>query len=354
MLVRRAIRCDCPAEYCSSILHLDKNDPCSIISYSQADATAPLLALASLLLFYDEDVIIVSTPQAPIKLIAIDIHQTLLQPQKHITPRTRDAIQAAREAGIIVTLATGRRYHNSLIFAEELGIDIPIILYDGALIVEHPQGTVLHSHQLQAHIAQEVVEILVEYKIQPVVHHMRDNIEETWTGHAEFDNDWVSTYFSFTPHNLQRVHYDNCCVGQADPLRVLAFAPEEITHTLIPAISTLDCSWNIISSGNYGTAEMAIMHKMCSKASGVEALARHLQIPLSQVMAIGDNNNDIEMLQSVGWGVAMGQASAQVKAMAHATTASNTEDGVALAIERYALACDRQYCSNSSKRPTCR
>jgi len=293
-------------------------------------------------------------PQEPISLIAIDIDGTLLTPQKHITSRTREAIQAAREAGIIVTLATGRRYHNTVIFAQELGIDIPIILYDGALVIDHPQGTVLHSHQLPADIAQQVVEILVQYKIQPVVHHIRENIEEIWTGHAEFDNDWVYNYFSFYPHNLQRFPYDNCCLGQPDPLRVLAFAPEEIAHTLVPAISTLDCSWNIINSGNYGTAEMAIMHKKCSKASGVEALARHLQVPLSQVMAIGDNNNDIEMLQSVGWGVAMGQASARVKAMAHATTASNTEDGVALAIERYALARDRQCFSNSSKRPTCR
>lgn len=293
-------------------------------------------------------------PQEPIKLVAIDIDGTLLTPQKQITPRTREAIQAAQAAGIIVTLATGRRYHNSATFAEALGIDIPLILYDGALIVEHPQGTVLHAHQLQAHVAQQVIEILVEYKIQPVLHHLRDNIEETWTGHAEFDNAWVHNYFSFYPHNLQRFPYDNCCIGQPDPLRVLAFAPEEIAHTLVPAISALDCSWNIIGSGNYGTAEMAILHKMCSKASGVEALARHLQIPLSQVMAIGDNNNDSEMLQCVGWGVAMGQASAHVKAKAHATTASNTEDGVALAIERYALAFDRQYRSNSSKRPTCR
>jgi hydroxymethylpyrimidine pyrophosphatase-like HAD family hydrolase len=82
---------------------------------------------------------------------------------------------------------------------------------------------------------------------------------------------------------------------------------------------------------------MAIMGPACTKASGVVALARTLGIPLEQVMAIGDNNNDIEMLREVGWGIAMGQASERVKTSAHAVTASNAEDGVALAIERYAL-----------------
>ena len=90
--------------------------------------------------------------------------------------------------------------------------------------------------------------------------------------------------------------------------------------------------------GSYNCAELAIMHPGCSKASGVAALAALYDIPLAQVMAIGDNTNDIAMLQTVGWGVAMGQASAVVKAAARAITASNQEDGVALAIEQYALA----------------
>ena len=83
------------------------------------------------------------------------------------------------------------------------------------------------------------------------------------------------------------------------------------------------------------------MDKTCSKASSVITLAQYLNIPLSEVMAIGDNINDLEMLQQVGWGVAMGQASDLIKEAAHAVTASNAEDGVAQAIERYILASNR-------------
>lgn len=97
------------------------------------------------------------------------------------------------------------------------------------------------------------------------------------------------------------------------------------------------------------------MDKKCSKASSVATLAQHLNIPLSEAMAIGDNINDLEMLQEVGWGVAMGQASAIIKEAAHAVTASNAEDGVALAIERYILYsnCDTYAASNSHNRLNC-
>ena len=91
----------------------------------------------------------------------------------------------------------------------------------------------------------------------------------------------------------------------------------------------------------------------CSKASGITALANYLNIPLQQVMAIGDNNNDIQMLRTAGWGVAMGNASEAVKAAAQAITASNWEDGVAQAIERYALCSATSAASNCLNRLTC-
>jgi 5-amino-6-(5-phospho-D-ribitylamino)uracil phosphatase len=296
---------------------------------------------------------ITNIPPQDIRLLTIDIDGTLLNPQKHITPRTRTAIQAAQQQGIIVTLATARRYINTAPIAQELGITIPVILCDGALIIEHPDGNVLHRQVIGATVAQQAVEILVQHGVQPVVHHINGMIEEIWTGLSEYDNEWVTEYFATFPANMQRLPYVSCCTGQPDPLRVVAFTSEEIVHRLIPEISLLDCAWNMTRRGSYGTAELTIMHATCSKASGVQTLARQLAIPLEQVMAIGDNNNDIEMLQSVGWGVAMGQASDNVKAIADAVTTSNAEDGVALAIERYALRASSHALSNSFNRATC-
>ncbi len=272
-----------------------------------------------------------------IQLLAIDIDGTLLTPQGQIAPHTIAAVRAAQESGILVTLATARRYLNTKQIADALGLSIPLILYDGAIIIQHPQGDILHMHPLQAEIAQEAVEILVRHNVQPVAHHITDGIEEIWTGPAERDNEWIAGYFTTFQGTIRRMSYDTLCTGQRDPLRVVAFAPDNVIKGLIPEISDLPCSWNAIKQGNYGYAEMAIMHTHCSKASGLTTLARQVGIPLAQVMALGDNNNDIEMLQAVGWGVAMGQVSDIVKASADAVTTSNTEDGVALAIERYAL-----------------
>jgi Cof subfamily protein (haloacid dehalogenase superfamily) len=274
-----------------------------------------------------------SAPQQ-IKLLVIDIDGTLLNPQKQITPQTRAAIQAAQATGIIVTLATGRGYHNSFQIADELGIEIPVITYDGALILHHPDRTVIHTHTLAAHIAQQAVDILVEYRIQPIIHRMNGAGEEIWTGHVEFDNSELAGYFAIFPH-AQRTDHATLCLNQPDPLRVVGFASQEAFSQLSSAMDALDCAWHTIERGNYDCSEITIMDKTCSKARSVIRLAQYLNIPLTEVMAIGDNINDLEMLQQVGWGVAMGQASDLVKEVAHAVTASNAEDGVAQAIERY-------------------
>lgn len=291
---------------------------------------------------------------ASIKMLVIDIDGTLLNPEGKITPRTMAAVRAAQQAGIIVTLATARRYCNTAQVATELGLDIPLILYDGALIVQHPQATILHTHPLASDVAQQAVNLLVRHGIQPVVHPNCGLKEEIWTGPPTLDNIWLTAYFATFPEQMQRVPYEHLCISNSDPLRVVAFASEESIWNLIPDVSTLNCSSTTIKRGSYGSAEIAIMDPACSKASGVAALAQQLHIPLEQVMAIGDNNNDIRMLQSVGWGVAMGQASNAVKAAAKAVTSSNWEDGVALAIENHALLSSPIAASNSLNRTICR
>lgn len=298
------------------------------------------------------------TPPANIRLLVIDIDGTLLNPEGEIAPQTLASVQAAKEAGVVVTLATARRYCNTAPIADKLGIDCPLILCDGALIVQHPQAQVLHTHPLSATIAQQAVDIMASYEhdVQPVVHPNLGLIEEVWTGPAERDNLWIEAYILAYPDRVYRMPYAELCTGHPDPLRVVAFASEESIQALKPAISTLDCSWNAIKRGNYGCAEMAVMAPDCSKASGLIALARTLNIPLSEVMAIGDNNNDIPMLQAAGWGVAMGQAPAAVKVVAQAVTASNAEHGAAQAIERYVLGAARRAvhtASNSRNRTTC-
>jgi 5-amino-6-(5-phospho-D-ribitylamino)uracil phosphatase len=275
-------------------------------------------------------------PSQPIKLIAIDIDGTLLNRDKHITQRTREAIQAAQVSGIIVTLATARRYENSMPFAEELSIPMPLILCDGALTMQYPQHTVIAKHLFDADVAQQVADTMIQHAVQPVVHHLTEQGEETWSGPDDFDNAELATYFNHYP-NIKRHPHSTLCAGKPAPLRIVAFASIERVTTIIPHIARYDCTCYTIERGLYNCAEIVTMNKSCSKATGLTALAQRLNISMDQVMAIGDGINDREMLQAVGWGVAMGHASNALKAVADAVTGNNTEDGAAQAIERYVL-----------------
>jgi Cof subfamily protein (haloacid dehalogenase superfamily) len=290
---------------------------------------------------------------AIIKMIVIDIDGTLLSPEGSITARSLEAVQAAQQGGIAITLATARRYSNTAPIANELGLNTPLILYDGAIIIQHPHKAILHKRLLSTNVGQQAVDVLIRHNIQPVVHPFKDTEEEIWTGPYAYDNPWVDTYFASFRLQVHRMPFETLCTGHPDPIRVVAFASEEVIHSLLPEVAALECSWTITRRGNYGSAELAIMNPSCSKASGVIELARYLNIPLEQIMAIGDNNNDIEMLRTVGWGVAMGQASEAVKTAAQAITASNQEDGVAQAIQHYALRDATTADSNSLKRVTC-
>ncbi len=235
---------------------------------------------------------------ANIKMIVIDIDGTLLTPEGSISTRTFETVQAAQKAQIVVTLATARRYTNTTKLANELGLETPLILYDGAMILQHPHKTILHTQLLRASVGQQAVDMLVRHKLQPVVHPFKDTEEQIWTGPVDLDNPWVDTYFASAPDQVRRMPFETLCIGHSDPIRVVAFASEEIVHTLLPEVAALDCNWTITRRGNYGSSELAIMNSLCSKASGVTELARDLSIPLEQIMAIGDNNNDIGMLRT--------------------------------------------------------
>ena len=203
-----------------------------------------------------------------IKLIVIDIDGTLLSPEGRITARSLEAVQAAQQGGIAITLATARRYSNTAPIADELGLNTPLILYDGAIIIQHPQKAILHNHLLSAYVGQQAVDVLIRHNIQPVVHPFKGTEEEIWTGPSAFDNAWVEVYFASFRVQVHRMPFETLCAGHPDPIRVVAFASEAVIHSLLPEVTALECSWTITRRGNYGSAELAIMNPSCSKASG--------------------------------------------------------------------------------------
>src|SRR5438067_5690241 len=167
---------------------------------------------------------------ANIKMIVIDIDGTLLTPEGSITARSLEAVQASQQARIVVTLATARRYSNTAIIANELGLNTPLILYDGAILIQHPHKAILHKHLLSANVGQQAVDVLIRHNLQPVVHPFKGTEEEIWTGPSAYDNPWVDTYFASAQVQIHRMPFEMLCSGHPDPIRVVAFASEEIIH----------------------------------------------------------------------------------------------------------------------------
>ncbi len=200
----------------------------------------------------------------------------------------------------------------------------------------------LHTQWLPSTIAEQAIHVLVRHGIQPAIHHFIEQQEEIWTGPAMYDTPWIAGHLSSSPHLIKRFDYKKSVSDLVDPLRIVAYAPEALLLQTLPEIASLQCSWNITRSKFPGVAALAIMHHCCHKAEGVRQLAHYFEVGLEHVMAIGDDMNDCEMLEMVGWGVAMGQSHDKVKASAQVITTSNDEDGAALAIEKYAL-----YTTNS-------
>ncbi len=273
----------------------------------------------------------------PYRLLMLDIDGTLLNKAGQITPRTRRAVAAAQAAGVVVALATARRHSGASLVAADLGMTGLIASYDGALIRAYPSGECWHSDPLPAVVGQAAVDTIARGGLQPLAQYDLGNREPILTGPASGDTPWNATYFSFVATQLERRPLDELCAGERDPLRVVAFGPLERLEQIAADLAHLPCQLYLNPLGSYGSAELSVMSPTTSKGSALSVLTSRLQLAPEQTMALGDSFNDLSMLHLAGLGVAMGQAPPEVRCAARAVTLPNTNDGAALAIERYLL-----------------
>jgi Cof subfamily protein (haloacid dehalogenase superfamily) len=262
-----------------------------------------------------------------IKLLAVDLDDTLLNKSSQVSPRCREAIQKAVEKGVTVTVATGRMYAAALPFARQLELDVPIITYNGALIKSSFSGEVLFEQPLDRAVAAAVLALFKErgWYIQVYVDDQLYISESTERARA---------YENLT--KIKAIPVGEKLYTMADGvLKMLALAKEEKIQEIS---QTLEARFKgqifaPVSRPTY----LEIVHPSINKGKSLDFLASRLGITRQEVMAIGDSNNDLDMIQYAGLGVAMGNALPNVKAAADAVTLANDEDGVAEAIYRYIL-----------------
>jgi Cof subfamily protein (haloacid dehalogenase superfamily) len=278
----------------------------------------------------------IAAVQFPVRLIAIDIDGTLLNSEFKIPPANLAALRAAHEMGVEIVLVTGRRHTFALPIAEMLGFDIWLMTSNGA-VTKSMTGELFHRDLLPAATARKLLAHMEAFRPNCVLTFDTELPGALVLEHADVLNASIGRWIE---KNAQWIEFvvplEKALV--TDPVQLMycgtiarmreceahlkkAGIDHEVTvlKTEYPARDL--CLYDVL---NYG----------CSKGHAVERWVKHRGITKEQVMAIGDNYNDLEMLHFAGNPVIMGNASDEMKSHGYPVTLSNDQAGVAAAIEQ--------------------
>ncbi len=266
-----------------------------------------------------------------IKLIAIDIDGTLLNEKSALNPATIQAVQAARDAGIKVVLCTGRPLTGVQDYLNELGLagdDQYVITFNGAL-AQTINGRVLVRHTLnydqyrKLESLSETLNTHFHVETEAHIYTANKNISPYTIGEA---------YLVKMPIRYRAV--DEMPVDITLSKAMFIDDPDIISAAVAKLPDNIQHEFYFVRSEPYF---LEAMNNAASKGNAITGLAKDLGLTMDEVMALGDQGNDLSMIKAAGWGVAMGNAIDEVKAAAQAITLTNKEDGVAAAINKYAL-----------------
>lgn len=263
----------------------------------------------------------------PIKLIASDLDGTLVADLHTISPRTQAAIKAAQEKGVHVTIATGREYPVTEKFVKMLGLTTPTICFQGAVIYNPVTQQSLTSESLPLSLAHRLIALT-----------RRDNLSLYFylgnTAYTENNTPQSEVIFSGIGTPLVQVG-DLMQVVTQPPVKGIIIHPASETDAVMATLrADLNGQVSVFRSLD---VLIEVTSTQVSKGNALAKLAAHLGVDQSEVMAIGDQDNDIDMIKWAGVGVAMGNGSAGAKAAADFIAPPISEDGAAWAIEHFVM-----------------
>lgn len=249
-----------------------------------------------------------------IKLILLDVDGTTAPARADGLPTqaVKAAVQSAQRHGMAVALATGRPYLYAKPVIDALGLSGLSILNGGSELRDVESGNIVERHTMTKAQARDIIELALQlgYDIFSEDDAYAEAITSSNSVHVPLAKLFIASVDTTDVSNI---------------LTVLATVPD---ITAIPATS-----WD---SSN--VLDIHITHKLATKQHGAERLIQRLKLEKDEVMAVGDDYNDVPLFEISGLAIAMGNAPDEVKAIAHHVVPSIDEDGVAVAIHTYALA----------------
>jgi hypothetical protein len=276
-----------------------------------------------------------AAPDTPIRLIALDIDGTIVGDDLVLHERTIRAVREARRRGVRVSIVTGRMATSGMEFARRLGLTDVIVGYQGAIAREmgdgreEPLGRLLRHRPLDAATAMEIVEWTRSAGLIPHFNHLESLI-------LPADDPRADDYSRFVGGRLMLVpSLESWLERRRTVTKVIAVGRRPAPSEAYPEAAARFA----------GRAEATISHPEflefvapgVSKGGALRWLARRGGIPMTQVMAIGDQLNDLDMIEAAGHGVAMGNAPDEVRSVAQHVAPHVDEQGAARVIEELVL-----------------
>jgi Cof subfamily protein (haloacid dehalogenase superfamily) len=261
------------------------------------------------------------------RLLVVDLDGTVRSRRLGITAGVRAAVAGARARGVRVCVATGRMWRSAAPWLEALGADPPAILYNGARIFDFARGRVLFDRRLAAATVRGVLDLVRrDPEMQPHLY-VRDQV------HVERRHPLTEAFAADDGVDYRVVPAFESLLEE-DPHKLLVIgAPARIQ-----ALEALVWASGLpLHATRSEPAYLEVLPPGVSKGAALALLAEGLGLRLADVVAVGDNWNDLEMIQAAGLGVAMGQAPPEVRALADHVCGTAEEEGVREVIERFIL-----------------
>lgn len=265
------------------------------------------------------------------KLIALDIDGTLLNSDKKISNENKAAIAAARAKGVHVVLVSGRPTSGMLGSLKELDMmsdDDYVLSFNASVVQRVKSKTIIRSQILTGKEAKQLAKLAQQLNVH--IHafsHTKGLITPAL-------NDQTNKESKINGEPITVMDFDALADDDVIFKVMLVHHEAQLTAAIKQLPAALYEQFTIVQSAPYF---LEFLNKQSNKGIGVKALADHLSIPAEQVICMGDAGNDYHMIQYAGLGVAMGNATDDIKAIANHITVSNDEHGVARVIEEFVL-----------------
>ena len=280
------------------------------------------------------------------KMALLDIDGTLLTTWKTAAPKTKQVIKRLTDNGIIVCICTGRNVHSTLPVLRSFNLHSPCMCMDGLIMYDPPQKRIIYETKLPNKIMREILDIVKSHHVNVEVitkrnyfWYIRDKNIEGYNFYSMGSISMpvkaaISIYkYLFGVryiNNLERFYKQNEQIYE-----IVAIGNLSETDSIKSALAVHE-NKDIHTRLMWGN-QLFITAKGVGKSEGLRLLCDHFNIETKEVVAVGDDDNDIEMLEAAGVGVAMGNAHGHVKAVADYITETNDNEGVALALSNFFL-----------------